>query len=189
MKNYKDLLEEYRAFDQMTFGTEYTTADDVTRKAVVKELIKYKAARASLARIYVAKGKKVEDVAKELNISVEDVEYFNSHEVSFEMQREDAKKYSKKLGGIFETINHLKDLLEALQVKQNPVMKPEHSITYIIHLELYEIFQNTHPNFIYFSRSLSGDMGSYMLVFSKENVCNIWAFYSDTKLKFVVECF
>jgi hypothetical protein len=174
MKDYKNLLEEYK------------TVKDIARKSVVKELIKYKAARASLAIIYKAKGMSVEDIIKELNISEADVDYFNNNQVSFEMQREDAQ--NNVAGDKFDTISQLNDLLDVLKFKQDPVMKPEHSKTYIIDLELYHIFQGVHSNYIYFTSKGKFD-GSYMLVFSKETLCNIWAFYDNSHLKFVVEYF
>jgi len=180
MKNYKDLLEEYKNLDGVK------EPEGITRRAVVKELIKYKAARASLARIYKAQGMSINKIIDELNISEEDIEYFNTHEVSFEMQREDAQ--DNVAGDKFETLVQLRDLLDVLRYKQEPVMKPEHSKTYIIHLELYNIFQTVNANYIYFTSKGKFD-GSYMLVFSKETLCNVWAFYDDTKLKFVVEYF
>jgi hypothetical protein len=180
MKNYKDLLEEYKSLDVVKKPSE------IARKSVVKELIKYKAARASLVRIYKAKGMSVDEIVKELDISEADIEYFNTHEVSFEMQREEAK--NNVAGDKFETLVQLRDLLDVLRYKQNPVMKPEHSKTYIIHLQLYNIFQTVNANYIYFTSKGKFD-GSYMLVFSKETLCNVWAFYDDTKLKFVVEYF
>ena len=180
MKNYKDLLEEYKSLEVVK------TPSEIARKSVVKELIKYKAARASLAVKYKVKGMSTNTIIDELNISEEDIEYFNTNEVSFEMQREEAK--NNVAGDKFDTLVQLRDLLDVLRYKQEPVMKPEHSKTYIIHLELYNIFQTVNANYIYFTSKGNFD-GSYMLVFSKETLCNIWAFYKDTKLKFVVEYF
>lgn len=183
MKNYKDLLEEFEELGRLE------GLHNRAEMAMIKELIKFKASKASLARIYKARGKEVEDIARELHITEADVTYFNNNRVSFEMQREEAKRNSKVLGGTFSTLYQLKDLLKDLQTSKIPSTKPEHSKIYVIHQELYEIFQQTHTERIYLSRPIEGGYGSYMLVYSKESICNIWAFYEENHLHFVVECF